>query len=182
MSNKLTIELYDSEITNIKKITEKKMEKEKEEKIPVYIKKLEENLILFEKNMELQQHSFNELHKQFLLIQKNTRKIIDKHKSQYQKNKNPRKCGFAKEGYISEDLCNFMGLEIGSKIPRTQVTKFLMEYIKTHELVNPANKKQVVPDEPLWLILGDEARTTPDKITHFTLQKYMNRHFSKVDV
>lgn len=169
----ITISLSENE----RKYKDKEKEKEKD-KIPVYLKKLEDNLTMFAKTIELQQQSLNELQKNFQWIDKTARKIIDKQKAQYQKPKTPRKCGFAKEARVSDDLCVFMNLEKGSKIPRTQVTKYLMDYIKTNELVNPANKKQVVPDEALWRILGEEARNSPaGTLTHFTLQKYMNRHF-----
>jgi len=196
MLNQLTIELVDTQETEsiepsnkIKmnkrqyKKKEKEPDKEKEkENIPVYLKKLEDNLTSFAKYMEIQQQSLNELYKQFKFIDKNARKIIEKQKALYQKNKNPRKCGFAKDANISEDLCRFIGVEPGSKVPRTQVTKILMNYIEQHKLVNPSNKKQVVPDEALWRILGDEARQSPpENLTHFTLQKYMNKHFSKID-
>lgn len=192
MLNQLTIELVNTQETSNKiKMNKQHKKKEKEsendlikdkDKIPVYIKKLEDNLTSFAKCMEIQQQSLNDLYKQFQYIDKNARKIIEKQKALYQKNKNPRKCGFAKEVGISDDLCRFMGVEIGSKIPRTEVTQFLMDYIKTNQLVNPVNKKQVVPDESLWRILGDDARTIPENLTHFTLQKYMTRHFSKITV
>ena len=173
----ITITLSEQNESNNKIKKEEEKEKEKE-KIPVYLKKLEDNLDHFAKIIELQQQSLNELNKNFQWIDKTARKLIDKQKVQYQKSKTPRKCGFAKEVRVSEDLCQFMGLEKGSLIPRTQVTKYLMNYIKTNQLVNPANKKQVVPDEALWRILGDDARQSPaGTLTHFTLQKYMNKHF-----
>jgi chromatin remodeling complex protein RSC6 len=50
-------------------------------------------------------------------------------------------------------------------------------YIKEQGLENPENKQIIVPDEKLWKILGDEARE--EKITHFTIQKYLNKHFVK---
>lgn len=150
---------------------------EKNSKIPAYLIRLEETLEQMGAKIEEQQNSLDEMRKQFQYVNKTARRLIDKQKMEYNRPAMPRKCGFAKETSISDELCDFIQVERGTKVPRTKITKYLMEYIKTNNLVNPENKKQVVPDEKLWKILGDEARQTPDTLTHFTIQKYMNRHF-----
>jgi chromatin remodeling complex protein RSC6 len=92
------------------------------------------------------------------------------------KQKKPRKkSGFALPVTISDELCDFMGCEKGSKRARTQVTQFLMTYISENNLKNPENKKFLIPDERLQRLLGDESKTT--ELTHFTIQKFMNKHF-----
>ncbi len=46
---------------------------------------------------------------------------------------------------------------VGSReISRTEATKKLWEYIKQHNLQNPENKRQIIPDEALAQVLGAE--------------------------
>jgi len=151
--------------------------KSQPQKIPKYILELEKKLSDFSQELKLYRSKLDEFGKKFEIIEKNTQRIIQKQKQTYEKKPFHKKKGFAKEVCISDDLCKFMSLESGSMIPRTEVTQFLINYIKTHQLVNPNNKKQVVPDESLWELLGQDARQHPKILTHFSLQKYMNRHF-----
>lgn len=71
-----------------------------------------------------------------------------------------------------------MEKEPGTQIARTDVTKKLTEYITSNKLQNPENKKQIIPDAKLMSLLGEDAKDV--FLTHFTMQKYMNRHFEKV--
>ena len=87
-------------------------------------------------------------------------------------NKNPS--GFATPTKITKELCAFMNKEEGTKIARTEVTSALSSYIKENNLQNQSNKKFILPDEKLKSLLG---LTDDDKLTYFTLQKYMNKHF-----
>ena len=49
--------------------------------------------------------------------------------------------GFAKPTLISDSLCQFLGVESGTMMARTEVTKHLTKYIKAHELQDEANKR-----------------------------------------
>ena len=40
------------------------------------------------------------------------------------------KSGFASESNISDELCEFMGLDLGTKKARTDVVKFIIQYMK----------------------------------------------------
>lgn len=71
-----------------------------------------------------------------------------------------------------------MKKEPGSLIARTEVTKKLTEYITNNQLQNPENKRQILPDTNLMGLLGEAAKDV--FLTHFTIQKFMNRHFEKV--
>ncbi|GAQ89135.1 hypothetical protein KFL_004900020 [Klebsormidium nitens] len=42
--------------------------------------------------------------------------------------------GFAKPSYLSPELCEFLDLPIDSQLPRTEVTKRLVAYVKEHDL------------------------------------------------
>jgi len=80
---------------------------------------------------------------------------------------------------ISDDMCVFLGRPNGSLVSRIEITQFINDYIKKFSLENPNNKQFIIPNDPLWLILGNDARDK--KLTHFTIQKYINKHFIKLN-
>ena len=109
-------------------------------------------------------------------LEKMVSKMEKKHMKIENKPKKKRKpCGFAVPTQITPELCSFLGKEPGFMIARTEVTKFLMKYIAEHNLQNPAKKREIILNDTLIQLLGEEAKT--QTITHFTIQKYMNPHF-----
>ena len=98
-------------------------------------------------------------------------------------NKNKQKVkrapsGFAKPTKVSKELCEFMQKPEGTEIARTEVTKALITYIQTNNLLlqNDKTKKKIVPDEKLKKLL-DISTVDLDNLDYFTIQKYMNKHF-----
>tara|TARA_Y200000002_G_scaffold379643_1_gene389379 strand:+ start:2055 stop:2681 length:627 start_codon:yes stop_codon:yes gene_type:complete len=83
--------------------------------------------------------------------------------------------GFAKPGFISPELCNFLGVSNGTEMARTDVTKYLTEYIKKNELQDQANRRIILPDKKLKGLLQSK---DDDTITYFNLQSYMKIHYN----
>ena len=84
--------------------------------------------------------------------------------------------GFAKPSLLSEELCDFMSVAKGTSMARTEVTRYINEYIKKNSLQDSADKRHILPDAKLKKILN---LTGEDKLTYFNLQKYMKHHFTK---
>ena len=82
--------------------------------------------------------------------------------------------GFAKPTLISDSLCQFLGVESGTMMARTEVTKHLTKYIKAHELQDQANKRIINCDTALAGLLNVKPS---DEVTYFNLQRYMKPHF-----
>lgn len=101
------------------------------------------------------------------------RKEVDKKK---QKVINRKPSGFAKPTLISDELASFMDKESGVLLARTEVTRFIIAYIRENQLQNEQNRKIILPDEALTALLDIQAG---EQLTYFNLQKYMNRHFRK---
>jgi len=118
------------------------------------------------------------MQQQVRLLEKNYNKTIkqaEKEKNEKRRQKlNKKPSGFALPTKISDELCEFMDKENGTLVARTDVTRFIIGYIKLKELQNPVNRKFILPDAELKTLLNvsDE-----DELSYFNLQKYMNRHF-----
>lgn len=58
-------------------------------------------------------------------------------------------------------------------LPRTQVIKKVWAYIKKHDLQNPKNKREIMPDEKLAKVFGSKKN-----INMFEMTKLVNKHLS----
>ncbi|TEA80241.1 SWIB/MDM2 domain-containing protein [Allopusillimonas ginsengisoli] len=55
-------------------------------------------------------------------------------------------------------------------VPRTEVTKKIWEYIKKHDLQDPANRRNINADDKLRPLFGK------DQVSMFELTKLVNAH------
>ena len=101
-------------------------------------------------------------------------KAFNKRSKKDEKKQARKPSGFARPSDVSSELCDFMGRTKGTQIARTEVTQYLIQYIKENELQFPENKKVIVPDEKLKKLLGVDNGT---EVTYFNLQGLMNKHF-----
>ena len=109
-------------------------------------------------------------------LKKQANKVkLQKQKKQVKTDRKPH--GFAVPMKVSDLLCEFMGVPVGSLVARTAVTQRLTDYIKEKNLQNTENQREVLPDIILSKLLGDAAKN--QYLTHFTIQKYIKPHFSK---
>jgi len=125
--------------------------------------------------------SLKELTKQVTRERKETERVLKKaNKVQKRKknrgNRSPG--GFTKPTPLSDGMCTFLEVPVGTELPRTDVTRQINKYVKENNLQNPENKKQILPDSKLTnlLFLKDG-----DELTYFNLQRYMTIHFLKRD-
>lgn len=94
-------------------------------------------------------------------------------KKLFKKNDNSRS-GITQEVGVSKELETFLGLQPGSKISRTSVTRAVTEYIKTHNLQNPENRRHIILDNTLSKLLNPGSN---EDVTYFNLQKYLKVHY-----
>jgi chromatin remodeling complex protein RSC6 len=76
---------------------------------------------------------------------------------------------------ISPALCAFMGRPAGSQESRSNVTKYITNYVKEKNL---KNKHDINGDAALLKLLNLKKE---DKLTYFNLQKYLNIHYIKTE-
>jgi chromatin remodeling complex protein RSC6 len=84
--------------------------------------------------------------------------------------------GIAKPGYISKELCTFIGVDTNTKMARTEVIKYINTYIKENKLQDTKNRTIIVPDAKLGKLLRSDQIT--QDITYFNLQSFMKPHLS----
>ncbi len=59
-------------------------------------------------------------------------------------------------------------------LPRTELTKKLWDYIKSNDLQNPENKREIIADEALKAVFDGR-----DKVTMFEMTKLVSGHVVK---
>ena len=84
--------------------------------------------------------------------------------------------GFVKPTRISDELAKFLDKPAGSEMARTEVTRDINKYIRTHKLQDEANGRKINPDSKLAALLK---LNKSDELTYFNLQRYMSPHFAK---
>ena len=57
-----------------------------------------------------------------------------------------------------------------SALPRGQVVSKIWEYIRSHNLQNPENRREILADNKLRKVFGK------DKVTMFEMNKHLTRH------
>jgi len=71
----------------------------------------------------------------------------------------------------SEALAAVIG---GTKaVPRTEVVKLLWKYIKKHDLQDPKNKRDIIPDEKLAKVFGSKKT-----VNMFKMSGLISKHLS----
>jgi chromatin remodeling complex protein RSC6 len=100
-------------------------------------------------------------------------KVVDKIQK---KRENARKSpsGFAKPNKISDELCDFIGVPHGTEKSRTDITRYINNYVKEHNLNKPTNRRIILPDDKLRAILNVK---NDEEVTFFILQRLISHHF-----
>jgi upstream activation factor subunit UAF30 len=116
---------------------------------------------------------YRALEKKWTREVKSAQKISSKRK---RKAGNRAPSGFVKPTKISDELASFLGKENGTEMARTEVTRDINKYIRTHNLQDKENGRKINPDSKLAALL--KLKKT-DELTYFNLQRYMSPHFAK---
>jgi chromatin remodeling complex protein RSC6 len=70
----------------------------------------------------------------------------------------------------STELATVVG---SSPLPRTEVVSKVWDYIKTNNLQNPENKREILADDKLRAVFGGK-----DKVSMFEMNKHFAQHLS----
>lgn len=84
--------------------------------------------------------------------------------------------GFLKPVQISKDLASFIGWDAAQLRSRVEVTKYICDYVKQHNLQDPTDKRiiRVENDPKLKKLLKFEGK---EPLKYYSLQTYLKNHF-----
>jgi len=100
--------------------------------------------------------------------------------------KNTTPSGFTKPVNISAELAKFTGKDVNTPCSRTEITKFICNYIKTKKLYDEKDKRNILCDASLNKLLKCDSNPPKDDqgnvvpLTYFRLQQYLKSHFKAI--
>lgn len=119
----------------------------------------------------------NLIAKKLKLLQNDSYKLLKiRHLRDDKKPKTENNSGFMKPIKISNDLASFLDTNPEEPITRVHVTKKLCQYIKEKDLQNPADRREIVPDEKLKNLFN----MGTEKLTYYSMQKQIQQHIFKI--
>jgi chromatin remodeling complex protein RSC6 len=107
------------------------------------------------------------------LIEKLSARVVKKADRKRSRKTAPTSCAFTTPVRISEDLCSFLGKAKGSEVTRSEVTKSVIAYAKSHNLMD---KQTIKLDATLRKLLGASESTV---VTILNLQTHLTKHYIK---
>lgn len=120
------------------------------------------------------------LNKKLKVLKNQSSRIIKQKRTTTRTNTN-NNSGFLKPVKISKEMAKFTGWDAGLPRSRVEVTKFLCNYIKEHELQNPADRRQILADDKLTKLLKYDVKKEKEPLTYFRVQTCLKNHFIKPD-
>ncbi len=87
--------------------------------------------------------------------------------------------GFAKPTFLSDEICEFLKIDKGTMLARTEVTRLINQYIKANNLQYEKDRRRIIPDAALQKIIKSK---DDDIVTYFNLQSYIKHHFKEKEV
>ena len=89
--------------------------------------------------------------------------------------------GFHKKVPVSKDFAKFAGWDPSEKYSRVDVTRYICDYIRQHDLQNPDNRREILVenDRKLNKLLKYDENAEGKKLTYPGIQKCLKNHFPK---
>ena len=91
--------------------------------------------------------------------------------------RNNTNSGFLKPVQISKELAAFTSWAHSQPRSRVDVTKYICNYIKTHDLQDPSDRRIIKVEEDPKLKKLLNYNTGDQPLTYYTLQTYLKTHF-----
>ena len=132
-------------------------------------------------NIQTQINALVALKNNHKLIEKQVaREIKNSQKAQLKKKKRTSKSSanpssFQKATEISSEIAKFIGVEVGTKMSRTDVNGKIHDYVISHNLRDAKDRRIIYPDAQLSALLRIPADT---KLGYFNIQSYLSGHFA----
>lgn len=118
------------------------------------------------------------------LLQKEVAKPVKKRRAQKSASDDsdsdtPRKpSALQKPVKISDELCTFLGFEVGTEHSRQEVTAAINNYVKENQIQDPSNRRFIkLEGSPASTALKKLLRDPDQPLTFFNIQRYLKPHY-----
>ena len=121
------------------------------------------------------------LNKQLKTLKHDTERLVTKKSKGSKKTGTKRpnsNGGFMKPVRLSPEMYKFTGWDSTKEYSRVDVTRFICNYVKTHNLQDSKDKRQIVCDTKLTALLKFDSKAG-EPLTYFGIQKLLRPHFVK---
>lgn len=120
------------------------------------------------------------VNKQLKSIRGHSARVMKKTKTSAPRESNGNSV-FQRPVKISNELAQFAGWPEDTPRSRVEVTKYICDYIREHNLQNPENRRQIIPDPPLQKILGYNPKKDQEPLYYYSIQSCLKNqnHFIK---
>lgn len=118
------------------------------------------------------------LNKKLKTLKNHSSRVIKQRNSTGRKTNNVNS-GFLKPVQISTEMAKFTGWNVDEPKSRVDVTKYICNYIKEHELQNPKDKRQIIADSKLSKLLNYDPKKDSQPLTYYRIQSFIKPHFIK---
>lgn len=81
---------------------------------------------------------------------------------------------------VSDEICDFLGVEKGQMYSRQFITNSITKYVKDNDLQNPENKRYILLDNSEAGTKLNELLKPDQPLTFFNMQRYLKPHYPKV--
>lgn len=85
--------------------------------------------------------------------------------------------GFMKPVKVSNEMASFANWDPTELKSRIDATKYICSYIKEHNLQNPNDKRQILPDDNLRKLLKYDS-SSDKPLTYYSIQQKIQPHFN----
>ncbi len=123
------------------------------------------------------------LNKDVKAIRDQTQRVLKQSSKKPKKVTTGSTSGFLKPVAVSSDLSKFAGWTEGELHSRVDVTKYICQYIKNHDLQDPADRRCIHPDSKLKKLLGLKGSTKggggDPPLRYYSLQTHLKHHYPK---
>jgi len=127
-----------------------------------------DNVHTFVKTMRMDMKELDKQHKKEIKSGKKSKRVSSGTKSL---------SGFNKPTPVPSSIVNFLELEDGASLPRTQITKRMYAYIKLNKLQDPQDKRTIMPDAKLKALFHlDDS----EKVTFYNIQSHIKKLYPHV--
>ena len=148
------------------------------ENLESMIKVLDGQLTDAKKLLTAIQGGMRVVRKQSYVLQKLAAKGSKTRRKRASSDTNTKSSGFAAASVLSRELKEFMNLPMDEMKSRTEVTKWLCQYVTEHKLQGSEDKRYICFDGDHGQALKKLLRSDKDTITYFELQAHLKLHIS----